>query len=459
MVDYLDLFNIYLMGSLQVSAGFYFFYDMFAKQGKSRILQEAKMCTFYENQNLYFVLSAVFATSFLTAFKAEGIFSLLVFIILLAAAGNLFCKIGLVCAVLYAVIITEIMNLCFGVSDSLSCILIPVIFDGNPKGGIFLMAAGNMSALMMSMWCYRAIKRCCAWNQDIGKKSIFMILMPALLIFLVSEYINTNIYGNTVIIEENGSVSGIHPYLTLSVQMLGIASLFCILSAYKKLAECFRLKREASILEQQAHAFRQYGLEARFRYEKTKSFRHDIKNHITVVKELLENRKTEAALQYIEEMQGLAAEISFPVSTNHPVLDVLVGNKLGIAKDSRIEVQCHIMLPYPCGISDTDLCIMVGNALDNAISACNQLDQEKQKFIHLTGKTQGDFLFMEIENSFHGRKNIRSGTGLANIRRISEKYHGTVEIRTEGEIFVLRILAIIPQQPESIYGRSCLEDS
>ena len=57
---------------------------------------------------------------------------------------------------------------------------------------------------------------------------------------------------------------------------------------------------------------------------------------------------------------------------------------------------------------------------------------------------------MEIENSYSGKRMIRSGTGLTNIRTAVEKYHGVMEIRTEGEKFMLSILVIIPQQSESI---------
>ena len=274
--------------------------------------------------------------------------------------------------------------------------------------------------------------------------------MPALLIFLVSGFINKNVYGNTSSIEKNGGLTGVNPYSMLFMQTLGIVSLFCITFTYKKLTESFRLHQEKALLEMQANFLNQYVEEVKLRYEKTKSFRHDIKNHVTVIKELLENQKEKAALQYIGEMEHLTADLSFPVSTNHPVLDIFLGNKLGIAKDSQIQVQCSMLVPYPCGIRDMDFCIILGNALDNAISACNQIHNEKQKWIRVTGKVQGDFLLIEIENSYTGRKTIRSGTGLSNIRAVAEKYHGAMEIKTEGEVFVLSVLVVIPQQAESI---------
>ena len=435
MADYLDFFYIYVMGSLEMLMGFWFFTGFLQKKRKL----------------IYSIIFAALGMSVPAILDLQGILAFLVFILLLMAAGKLLYKADFVSAALYAVVTVEMMALCFGLFNSLSYILFSIVFEKIPRISGFIFAwAGNIFALMSAVLCYRVIQQCCACDETAGRKYIFMILMPALLIFLASEYINENVYGNTITIEKDGLMSGVNPYQMLLMQVLGTVSLFCIMFSYKKLAESFRRNKEAALLEQQAHSLGQYVEEAKLRYEKTKSFRHDIKNHITVVKELLQNQKTEAALRYVEGMENLTADLSFPVSTNHPVLDILLGNKLGIAEENRIEVRCSLVVPYPCGISDIDFCIILGNALDNAISACSRISNEKQKYIHVAGKVQGDFLFMEIENSYSGRKMIHGGTGLANIRAAVEKYQGAMEIRTEGEKFVLSLLVIIPQQSGSI---------
>jgi len=435
MVDYPDFFWTYVMGSLELLAGFCFFTGFLQKKVKS----------------IYGMLFAAFGTIILMVFRLEGILALIVFIMLLMAAGKLLYRADCFLNALYAVVTIEILNLCFGLFNSLSYILFPIVYEKNPGiFGFIFAGAGSVFALVLATLCYKFIQRYCAWNETDGKKYVFMILMPVLLIFLASEYINENVYGNTVTVEKGGILSSVNPYQMLLMQALGVVSLFCIMFSYKKLAESFRLNKEAALSEMQAHFLSRYVEEAKLRYEKTKSFRHDIKNHILVVKELLENGKTEAALQYVEGMENLTADISFPVSTNHPVLDILLGNKLGIAEENQIEVQCSMIVPYPCGISDIDFCIILGNALDNAVLACKRIGNGKQKYIHVTGKVQGDFLLIEIENSYTGSRAVRGGTGLTNIRTAVEKYHGAMEIRTEGEKFVLSILVIIPRQSESI---------
>lgn len=159
--------------------------------------------------------------------------------------------------------------------------------------------------------------------------------------------------------------------------------------------------------------------------------------------------------------------MSFPCSTNNPVVDILMGNKLGIAQSMGIRVNCSLLLPYPCGLKDMDICIVLSNALDNAIQACKNMDGYTlpdnsppgppgacvtgcpDRYIHVSGRIQGDFLMMEVENSFRGKSAVKKGTGLSNIKAVAEKYSGAMSIGTREDVFILQVLLVIPQHPES----------
>lgn len=73
-----------------------------------------------------------------------------------------------------------------------------------------------------------------------------------------------------------------------------------------------------------------------------------------------------------------------------------------------------------------------------------------EKYIHVSGRIQGDFLMMEIENSFHGKGAFKKGTGLSNVKKVAEKYGGAMSIETQENKFVLHVLLIISQHPEGI---------
>ena len=284
-----------------------------------------------------------------------------------------------------------------------------------------------------------------------GMQQMFLIFVPILMIFIMSNYINAIEYDfQFEILVDKGPAGHFFSHgQMLAMYFLGLASLFCILFSYKKLQQIFRLSTEISLLEQQEHSLNQYVEEAKTRYDETKSFRHDIRNHIAVVKNLLQSGKLEEAVSYMEDMDDMAEKMSFPCSTNNPVVDILVGNKLGIAKSMGIDADCSLLLPYPCGIRDIDICIVLSNALDNAIHAVKGLDDSIEKYIRVSGRIQGDLLMIEIENSFPGKGVFKKGRGLSNIKKVVEKYDGAMNIETQENVFVLHVLLFIPQHPES----------
>ncbi len=90
----------------------------------------------------------------------------------------------------------------------------------------------------------------------------------------------------------------------------------------------------------------------------------------------------------MEDLDDMAEKMSFPCSTNNPVVDILVGNKLGIAKSMGIDVDCSLASAISCGIRDIDICIVLSNALDNAIHAVKAWCRH-EKYIRVSGRIQG----------------------------------------------------------------------
>lgn len=352
--------------------------------------------------------------------------------------------------VLYAVLLTEVMQLSYGVVKSLWS-LMPAP-DGKMEGYAFMLS-GELVSLLLFWFCCRMIYRYFSNRETIRQQYLFMILVPVLMIFFMEEYINSIIYGVNVT-DGGGITVYTNHYQMLAIQLLGMGSVFCILFAYQRTLQNVRLSTEVSLLAQQERSLNQYVEEARTRYEKTTAFRHDVRNHIAVVKQLLQSGKWEEAMHYVGDMEEMAQELSFPVCTHNPAVDILVENKLGTAKSRGIDVDCSLLLPYPCGLRDIDICIILSNALDNAIHACNGMEDKEKRYIRVTGRMQGEFLFMEIENSFQGKGIPREGTGLSNIRAVAEKYQGAVSMKIQGSVFLLHVLLIVPQMPESLKRQS-----
>ena len=437
MAEYLDFFNRYIMGVTEISIQLYFL---------AKILKKKIWIPFY----FLFAVCAVVVNDFVSVGTITGF---VVFVFLLTVYGRLVCRADFKFSILYAALMNEIMLLCFGIVNSLTGLLYswrPEFFHGT--AGIAVMLGSEAASLLLAGFCYYMVYRYFSYYTAAEMQQMFLVFIPILMIFIMSEYINTIAfeYGYELIGEEEPYMYLFNHWQLLVMQFFGLLSVFCILFSYKKLQQNFRLSTELSLLEQEEHSLNQYVEEAKTRYDETKSFRHDIRNHITVVKNLLQSGNVEEAVSYMEDMEDMAEKMSFPCSTNNPVADILMGNKLGIAQSMGIDVACSLLLPYPCDLKDIDICIVLSNALDNAIQAVKSPDAGIERFIHVSGRIQGDFLMIEVENSFHGKGAFKKGTGLSNVKKVAEKYGGAMSIETQGNVFILQVLLIIPQHPESI---------
>lgn len=434
MEDYIDFFNRYTITGFQMLIGFYFFIKFLKKKGK------------WYSYTLFAVLGVVLVN----VVPAGSITAYLAYTLLLIVVGLVICRAGWKSVILYAALTVEIMELSFGIVNSVSGILQPwADLVHRNAAAVISTLMGSMS-LVLAVFCYHTAYRYFSYYETVEKRYLLMILIPVLMIFFMDEYISSILYGNIVLKNAGGSGISVNHYHMLVIQLFGMASLFCLMFAYKKLLQNFQLSTELSLLEQEETSLNRYVEEARARYEKTKSFRHDIKNHITVVKDLLQNGKQDEALAYIGDMADMSEALSFPCSTGNPVADILVGNKLGIAESMGIAVDCTLRLPYPCLIRDIDFCIILSNALDNAIRACRNVNGSEGKYIRVSGRIQGDFILLEVENSFQENGLSERGTGLSNIKAVAEKYQGAMSVKTQDGCFILSVLLVIPQHAESI---------
>lgn len=228
----------------------------------------------------------------------------------------------------------ELMQLCYGILNSISTILSFFIYHLNPSLFSFIfMIAGDIFSLILSIFCYQIVCKYMAHKENTQNQYVLMMIIPLLMIFVVSGYIHFTFYGNTQSISAFFNKNYISIFI---IQSLGIVSIFSILYAYQKLIDSFFLYTKFSMLTQQAHFQEQYVKEAQTHYSNTKALRHDMKNHITIIKGLLDKEEFLKAKTYIEQLNIATATTTFSFPTNNPILDILLENKIALANSKII---------------------------------------------------------------------------------------------------------------------------
>lgn len=352
-------------------------------------------------------------------------------------------------ALLAALLSVEIMQLCYGVFNPLYQMLCASFYPRYPlliSGLIFY--GGSLLSILLAFLCDWLIVRFLIPPEGIPLGSVLLTLTPLLLIFSVGSYVSDSFYGNSTVIDP---ALPVFPHIQMFlIQFFGLASIFCILYTCRRLTGYFSMREKITALTQQSRFQQQYVAEAQERSAAAAALRHDLRNHLLVLRGLLDSGEYRRAVEYLGQLDGAAQPLSNPFHTGHPVLDILLENKAALAQQKGIRFTAALSVPSPCAVDDLDFCILLANALDNALHACETLESG---FIHVSNRLQGDFLLIEVENSTD-KTGFRAGTGLSNIQWTVEKYGGSTALSMDGHTACLSILLDISQHPQDISQQS-----
>lgn len=189
------------------------------------------------------------------------------------------------------------------------------------------------------------------------------------------------------------------------------------------------------------------------------SERHNLKNQLVGIRAYALKKQTAEIVCFINELLNESEFGLTPGSfTDNILVDSLLYSKKNLACQHNIRYLVTTDLPDALPFPDADLCILIGNALDNAFEAC--LDcQNKTGFVKAVIQYKTNCLYCHFENPynaplipshsgfFHSTKGdyLKHGYGLRSIQYIVSKYDGTLSIETENNIFALKILLYAPQ--------------
>ena len=88
-------------------------------------------------------------------------------------------------------------------------------------------------------------------------------------------------------------------------------------------------------------------------------------------------------------------------TTGNRTVDAVLDFEKAVAREKKIEVEESISIPREMEVADSVLCGVLGNALDNAIEACDRVS-EKERLVKIFMKVERKNLFIEIKNRYDG---------------------------------------------------------
>ena len=241
-------------------------------------------------------------------------------------------------------------------------------------------------------------------------------------------------------------------YLLIVASILLIVSNILIFYLIKCQLQMAEEKNEHIMIIHNLENKSKYYEELSKRQRITNKAMHDLKNQLFALRyELKENQnKGTAMLDELYERINASYTLKF---TGIEAVDALITSKLVTMKENNIEFCNSIFISDKNRITVTDLCVLIGNLLDNAIEANMELDLDN-KYISLKISQQRNYLSMCVSNSKNAdcieidinnvvttkkQKEMHS-FGLRSVKEIVKKYDGNVTLRQEKNKFEVIIL-------------------
>lgn len=243
-----------------------------------------------------------------------------------------------------------------------------------------------------------------------------------------------------------------HLWLILLNNIIILLINLLVFYMYSKISKLVTVEGEKNLISQQNKYFEAQLFLMQDSQELTKSIRHDMRNHLTSIKSLIESKKYQEADNYIESTIGQLQKKAEISQTGNFLLDSLINYKLYNIKKWNIQLQYTPVIPKDLPIDGFDLTAILGNLLDNALEALEKINGKEKKLTINLSYEKGCFL-IKIQNSCNGDLQIEDGLpvtqksnshyhgiGLKNVQALVSKYHGSLDISCNNGIFSVAIM-------------------
>lgn len=234
---------------------------------------------------------------------------------------------------------------------------------------------------------------------------------------------------------------------------LGIGTLLIniiVLYYYNQIQMQYEKEYHRELLERQVEEYEEQLLQTEEIYREMRAIKHEIKHFTGNIEALIKLEKKEDIQEAFDEIRESISKYEMMYFSGNPVLDSILNYICKKAEKQRTHIETDIKIPSDLPLRAIDMNIILGNLLENAVEAVENIPE---KAVMLQMKYEKEMLFIRIKNSYDGiyykkgnnyitRKNHKNnhGIGLENVKKIVEKYNGSMQIEPSETEFIVNIL-------------------
>jgi len=308
------------------------------------------------------------------------------------------------------------------------------------------------------------------FNHIIGSLILTGLLLELASLPLIRKYITPHVRNIIEIISQKNFIFIIFPILSslllaffdvkrtdsLSTFMSLLLCTLLIVFTYYLIARSIDQTRRHQQLEKQLALQRDHYHNLNSSINTARANRHDLRHHLVTSLEFLAKNNAAAAQEYLKRLCNHYDDSSIVTVCQNESADALISYYFKLAKQHDIDFVINLHLPKDLAIDDLDLCVILGNCLQNAIDACNKMNRDEPRFINITTQITKGYLLIKIDNSFNGivqqqgnvfftsKSGTNHGIGLSSVKELTAKYSGHFASSFDQQIFKVSVSLKLP---------------
>ncbi|MEG2039401.1 MAG: GHKL domain-containing protein [Oscillospiraceae bacterium] len=270
----------------------------------------------------------------------------------------------------------------------------------------------------------------------------FSYLSVMLMILLVLVWVFSPISDHTKVDNDILLIS-IMLYLTIIMLYLYIAI------SFRSFSKRLDAERNELSLSHQMQAAQEHINLIQATREKETLYRHDLRQHLILLGEFLDNSDIDALRHYLKQVRkDIDTDIPLYHCPNESANLIFTSFTIQ-AKRIGVNLDIDAQIPISLSISNTELSTLLSNALDNAITATAQVQDGRERTITLSAVMVDGKLLILIENPYIGVVHIEddlpcsenpNGFGTKSMKAIVENHNGLSSFNAQDGIFTVRIV-------------------
>ena len=262
------------------------------------------------------------------------------------------------------------------------------------------------------------------------------------LFFYLFDY-STTIYTDLLYSGSRGAVE-------FMPSVLSIVYFVFIILHYIEMQKQVLANRERDMLAAQLHGAHTELVTLRQMQNIAAAYRHDMRHHIAILQRMASEGSIEKIKTYLNITQSDIEAITPIRFCENETINLILSTFSTKAKNAGVTMTVDAKLPSSIPLSDTELCSLLSNGIENAIFAAAAYPDPEHRAVSFKATVHKANLLISIENSYDGRVLMKDGLpqasleghgyGTRSIAAIADANGGQAIFSARDGVFTLKIM-------------------